>query len=128
MTRFAARLLSATAALPIAALIALAPTAAHADWRGGGYGYHGGYGGGGYGYRGGYGGGGYGGRGYGGYGYNRGPDIGPVIGGALLGLGVGAVLAAPYLAPPPPVIYAPPPSYYPPPGYAYYPPQAYYGQ
>ncbi|MDT7952984.1 MAG: hypothetical protein RQ966_15880 [Acetobacteraceae bacterium] len=41
------------------------------------------------------------------------------MGGALLGLGVGALLAAPYVAPPP-VVYAPPPAYYPPP-YAYAP-------
>ncbi len=34
------------------------------------------------------------------------------VGGALLGLGVGALLAAPYYAPPP-VVYAPPPAYYP---------------
>lgn len=45
---------------------------------------------------------------------------GAVVGGALLGLGVGALLAAPYYARPP-VVYAPPPVYYPP-AYAYAPP------
>ena len=82
-------------------------SAAHADWRG--------YG------RGGYGHGGYGRGGYGGYHGYRGRGIGPgaIVGGALLGLGVGALLAAPYAAPPP-VVYAPPPVYYPP-TYAYAP-------
>lgn len=45
---------------------------------------------------------------------------GAVVGGALLGLGVGTLLAAPYYARPP-VVYAPPPAYYPP-AYAYAPP------
>ena len=68
--------------------------------------------------------------------YYRGVGPGAIVGGALLGLGVGALLAAPYAAPPPvvysppPVVYAPPPpAYYPPPAYAYapvYPPPAYY--
>ncbi len=56
-------------------------------------------------------------RGY----YHYGP--GAVVGGALLGLGVGALLTAPYYAPPP-VVYAPPPAYYPP-AYAYAPPPPY---
>lgn len=65
-------------------------------------------------------------RGYGGYGRgygHRGYGIGPgaIVGGALLGLGVGALLAAPYAAPPP-VVYAPPPRVYYPPRYAYAPP------
>ena len=103
MPRTALKLLGI--ALPVAALLALAPTPAQAQWhRGGGYGYgHGGYG---YGY---------GHRGYGG---------GAIVGGALLGLGVGALLAAPYYAAPPPVVYAPPPAYYAPPAYAYAPPPA----
>ncbi len=45
---------------------------------------------------------------------------GPFIGGAILGLGVGALLTAPYYARPP-VVYAPPRAYYPPPAYAYAP-------
>lgn len=50
---------------------------------------------------------------------------GALVGGALLGLGVGALLATPYVAPP--VAYAPPPAYYPP-AYAYAPayPAPYY--
>jgi hypothetical protein len=48
-------------------------------------------------------------------GYYYGPAV---VGGALLGLGVGALLTAPYYARPP-VVYAPP--YYPP-AYAYAPP------
>lgn len=56
-------------------------------------------------------------RGY--YGYGG----GAFVGGALLGLGVGSLLAAPYYAPPP-VVYAPPPAYYPAPAY-YPPPYAY---
>ncbi len=49
-----------------------------------------------------------------------------MIGGALLGLGVGAAIGA--LAAPPPVYYAPPPRAYvaPPPGY-FAPPPVYYG-
>lgn len=107
-------------ALPVLAMTALAPAVANAQY------YRGGYGG----YRGGHGGYGYGHRGYGG---------GAIVGGALLGLGVGALLARPYYAPPPvyyappPVVYAAPPTYYaPPPAYyasppAYYaPPPAYY--
>lgn len=112
MVRLPTKLI-ALAALPVATLIVLAPAPAQAQYRGGyggGYGYRGGYGGG-------YGGGYYGHRGYG---------PGPFVGGALLGLGVGALLAAPYLAPPPPpVVYAPPPAYYAPPAYTYAPP-AYY--
>jgi hypothetical protein len=46
---------------------------------------------------------------------------GPFVGGALLGLGVGAVVGS-MLAPPPPVVYAPPP-----PGYYAAPPAVYYG-
>lgn len=102
------------AALPIMAVMALAPAAANAQFYRGGYGgYHGGYGG----YRGGYG---YGHRGFG---------VGPLIGGALLGLGVGAVIASqPRYVVPPPVVYAPPPVYYPAPYYAapVYPAPGYY--
>ena len=94
-------------ALPVLAMTALAPVAADAQY------YRGGYGG----YRGGYGGYGYGHRGFG-YG-------GAIVGGALLGLGIGALAARPYYAPPPvyyapppPVVYAPPPVYYAP-GYYY---------
>ena len=106
MPRIAARLLAtkllaAAAILPVAA-VALTPTPAQAD----GYRGYGGY------YRGGY-----------GY-YHRGFGPGAIVGGALLGIGVGALLAAPYVAPPP-VVYAPPPAYYPAPAYAYAPP-AYY--
>ena len=50
-----------------------------------------------------------------------GPGPGAIVGGALLGLGVGTLLARPYYAPPP-VVYAPPPAYYAPPAYAYAPP------
>jgi hypothetical protein len=99
MTR--SRLAIALVALPLAATFALA-TPAQAQWRrgwGGGY-YHG--------YR------------------HNGWGPGAIVGGALLGLGVGALLAAPYAAPPP-VVYAPPPAYYPPPAYAYAPaPPPYY--
>jgi len=104
------KLLTAAAALPLAAALLLAPTQAEAQWRGG-------YGHGGYGYGGGY--------GRGGYGYHRGPGVGAIIGGAALGVGIGALLAAPYYAPPP-VVYAPPPAYYAPPAYAYAPPPGYY--
>lgn len=118
MTGFSSRIIAAAVALPLAAM-AFAPTPAHAEWRGGYGGYHGGYGG----YHGGYGG--YRG-GYGGYrgGYGRGFGYGgAIVGGALLGLGVGALLSTPYYAPPP-VVYAPPPAYYPQP-YGYYAPPAY---
>ena len=88
------------------------------QWHGGGGGWNGG----GQGY---YGGGYYGGRGY----YNY---PGAIAGGALLGLGLGAVLGGIYAAPP--VAYAPPPYYYyaPPTYYAApyqysYPPPVYYG-
>jgi hypothetical protein len=46
------------------------------------------------------------------------------VAGALVGLGVGALIAGaiasqqPYSYAPPPVVYAPPPAYYPPPIYA----------
>ena len=102
-------------ALPVLAMTALAPAVANAQYYRGGYGgYRGGYG---YGHR--------------GYGYGG----GAIVGGALLGLGVGALLARPYYAPPPvyyappPVVYAPPPAYYAPayPAPAYYPP-GYYGR
>ncbi len=58
-----------------------------------------------------------------------GSPAGAVVGGALLGLGVGALLAPRY--PPPPLVYAPPPYYPPPPppyAYArpYYPAPGYY--
>jgi hypothetical protein len=75
------------------------------------------------------------GRGYeGNRGYGR-DNSGAVIGGALLGLGVGALVGGAYLAQPrvyaapPPVYYAPPPVYYAPPPRAYYapPPPVYYG-
>lgn len=67
----------------------------------------------------------YGGYYRGGYGHGwRGPGAGAIVGGALLGLGVGALLTAPYYAPPPRVVYAPPPPVYP---YPYaYPPPGYY--
>lgn len=83
-----------------AGLLAAAP-AAKADWYRGGYGPRYGH-------------------------YHRGPGPGAIIGGALLGIGAGALIAG-ALAPPPPVYYAPPPpAYYPPPP-AYYapPPPAY---
>ena len=109
------------AALPVVGIMAFAPAAANADYYrhygyGGGYGYRGGYG-----YPGGY--------------YNRGFGPGAVVGGALLGLGVGALIAGQprYYAPPPvvyvppPVVYTPPPAYYAPPYYAppYYAPGYY---
>lgn len=97
MTR--SRLAIALAALPLVAGIATA-SPAEAQWRRG-----------------------WGGPGY--YHHYRGVGPGAIVGGALLGLGVGALLAAPYAAPPP-VVYAPPPAYYPPPAYAYAPPPAYY--
>jgi hypothetical protein len=53
--------------------------------------------------------------------YHRGPGPGAVVGGALLGLGIGAVIGS-ALAPPP-VVYAPPPQQY----YAPPPPPVYYG-
>ena len=95
----------------LAAGLALAPCAAGArDWHGGGHG--------GGGYRGGY-------HGGGRYDDHRGGGIGPV-GGALLGLGVGAIvggaLASQAYAPPPAAYYPPPPAYaYAPPPGAYYP-------
>lgn len=60
--------------------------------------------------------------------HHGGPPVGAVVGGALLGLGVGAVLGG-VLAPPPPAYYAPPPVYYAPPPPTYYapPPPVYYG-
>jgi len=86
-------------AIPVLAVMALAPTMANAhDFYRGGYGGYGGYRGG------------YGHRGFGG---------GAIVGGALLGLGLGAVIASqPRYYAPPPVVYAPPPVYYPPPYYA----------
>jgi hypothetical protein len=67
------------------------------------------------------------GRGYGG-GYHD--NSGAILGGALLGLGAGALLGGAILASPP--VYAPPPTYYyapPPYGYQYAPPPPiYYGQ
>jgi len=100
------------AALPVLAVMALAPAVANAHDFGG---YRGGYGGGYGGYRGGYGG--YGGY-RGGYGY-RGFGAGPFVGGALLGLGLGAVIGSvPRYYAPPPVVYAPPPVYYPTPYYS----------
>jgi len=53
-------------------------------------------------------------------------NAGAVIGGALLGLGVGAVLGGALAAGPP--VYTPPPVYYAPPAPAYAPPPpVYYG-
>ena len=113
-------------AVPVLAAGMLAAPAANADWYRGGH--RGGWGGHGH-YRGGWGGPRYYHRGYGGYGYGRGYGPGAIVGGALLGLGAGAVIAgaiAPrvyypptYYAPPAyyPPVYAPPPPYYPP----YYP-------
>ncbi len=103
-----ARIAALLSAIPVVAGLAMAPSVAHADW------YRGGYGG----YRGGY-----------GHGYYRGGGFaGPaIVGGALLGLGLGAALAPRYYAPPP-VYYAPPPPpvYYAPPPVYYAPPPAYY--
>jgi hypothetical protein len=64
-------------------------------------------------------------RHYGHYDYHRGPGPGVVVGGALLGLGVGAVIGS-HLMAPPPVVYAPPPAvvYAPPPAVVYAPPPA----
>jgi hypothetical protein len=107
-------------AVPIAAGLLAMPMAAHADWHGRG-GWHGG-------------GGGWHGGGWhgGGWGYRPHYGPGPAIAGALLGLGVGAVVAGALAPPPvyyapPPVYYAPPPVYYAPPP-AYYPPPVYYGR
>ncbi|GAC1346180.1 MAG: hypothetical protein NVSMB18_27680 [Acetobacteraceae bacterium] len=99
------RVLAASlAVIPLAGILAFVPTPAQAQWR----------------------------PAYGPRYYHRGPGIAPLIGGALLGLGVGALLAAPY-PPPPRVVYAPPPpyypsaaAYYPPPAYAYAPPPSPY--
>ena len=92
-------------ALPILATMALAPAVADAQY------FH---------------------RGYGGYGYGyRGFGVGPFIGGAVLGLGLGAAIAsAPRYYAPPPVVYAPPPVVYAPPVYAApaYPAPGYYGR
>jgi hypothetical protein len=73
----------------------------------------------------------HGGNSYGGY-RNR-DDSGAIVGGALLGLGLGALLGGALVAPPP-AAYASPPYYYynngPPPYYAYPyapPPPVYYG-
>ncbi len=62
--------------------------------------------------------------------YDRGHDGGGigVAGGALLGLGVGAVIGGAIASAAPPAYYPPPPVYYPPPTPAYYPPPpVYYG-
>jgi hypothetical protein len=59
-------------------------------------------------------------------------DASAAIGGALLGLGIGALIggaivgAPPAYFPPPPVYYPPPPAYYPSPPAYYAPPPAYY--
>lgn len=123
------------AAVPVVAMVALTPAAAHADFYRHGYGYGP--------YRGYYGGprafgpSYYGPRHYG----PRHFGTGGLVAGTLLGLGVGAAIAGtvprPYVPPPvvyapPPVVYAPPPVVYapPPPVYAprpYYPAPAYYG-
>lgn len=92
-------------AAPFLAAGLLAAPAANAQWGGRGPG----------GYR--------GGPGY--YHHHRGPGPGAIIGGALLGIGAGALIAGAF-APPPPVVYAPPPAYYPPPAYAYAPAPGYY--
>jgi hypothetical protein len=55
------------------------------------------------------------------YGGDGGGNAGAFVGGALLGLGVGAVIGS-ALAPPPAVVYSPPP-----PGYYQAPPPVYYG-
>ena len=107
------------AAVPVVAVVALAPAAAHADFYRHGYGY-GPY------------------RGYYGGPRHYGPrhfGTGGLVAGTLLGLGVGAAIAgtvpryyAPppvVYAPPPPVVYAPPPVVYAP--RPYYPAPAYYG-
>ncbi len=98
-------------AAPIAAGLLAAP-AAHADWRD--HGRHGEW---------------HGDRG----GWHRGgwehhDDHGGAIAGAVIGLGVGALLGGaiaaqqqPYYAAPPPVAYAPPPAYYSAPAYPGYP-------
>ena len=85
----------------------LAAPAAHADWHGRGYGWHGGYP----------------------HWEHHHDNGGAAVAGALLGLGLGAIIGGAiasqppaYYAPPPPVAYAPAPSYYaPPPGYYYAP-------
>ena len=63
--------------------------------------------------------------------YRHHDNTGAIVGGALLGLGIGAVLGGAVAAPPPAVIYAPPPPppRYPPPPAVYYapPPAVYYG-
>ncbi len=75
------------------------PPPARGNWHGGGaYGGHGG-------------------GGYGGGGYHN--NTGAIVGGALVGLGVGAAIGALCA---PPVVYAPPPAYY-----AAPPPPVYYG-
>jgi hypothetical protein len=88
----------------LAGLIAAPMASAHADWH----------------------------RGYGGPRYygHRGPGVGGIVAGTLLGLGAAAVVAG-ALAPPPRVYYAPPPVVYAPPSaYAapppYYAPPGYY--
>jgi len=93
------RLSAIFTAIPVVAGLALSAPAAHAQWRPGFYGP----------------------RFYGPRFYRPGP-VGAVVGGALLGFGVGALLAPPLYRPPPPVVYAPPPPYYPP----YYAPAPYY--
>ena len=99
-----ARIAALLSAIPVVAGLAMAPSAAHADW------YRGGYGG----YR-------------GGYGYRGGGFAGPaIVGGAILGLGLGAALSAPRYYAPPPVYYAPPPVVYAPPPVYYAPPPTYY--
>jgi len=55
-----------------------------------------------------------------GYGHN---PVGAIVGGALLGLGIGAAVAS---AVAPPVYYAPPPVYYAPPPVYYAPAPVYY--
>ena len=116
------------AAVPVVAVVALAPDAARADFYRHGYGYGP--------YRGYYGGPRAFGPSY--YGHGYGPrqfGTGGLVAGTLLGLGVGAAIATtvprPYVpppvvyAPPPPVVYAPPPVVYAP--RPYYPAPAYYG-
>jgi hypothetical protein len=109
------------AALAVSAGLLAAP-AAHAEWRHGGWGGHEGWHD--HDWRG---------RGYSWGGpryYRRGPGIGPIVGGAVLGLGAGALIAGalappPVYYPPPRAYYAPPVVYAPPPAYGYAP--GYYG-
>jgi hypothetical protein len=96
MTHLKTLLIAAPVALGL-----LAAPAAHAEWRGDGWGHRGGRD-----YH----------RGYDHRGYGL-PLVGALLGAAV----VGGIIAS---QPPPVVTYAPPPAYYPAPSY-YYPPQYY---